>query len=81
MLRSDRAFISARDFLEWHRFWAFCSCVKALQGLGELDVSMVLWRQGFSEVQWFDDLDEGASPNKTEVERNWWIARIRQRQD
>ena len=26
MLCSDWAFISTRGFLEWHQFWAFCSC-------------------------------------------------------
>ena len=26
LLCSDRAFISTRGFLEWHRFWVFCSC-------------------------------------------------------
>ena len=36
--------------------------VKALQGLGMLDVSVVLCRQE-SVVQWFEDSDEGASPN------------------
>ena len=38
------------------------SYVKALQGLGRLNVSMVLWIQE-SVVQWFEDSDEGASPN------------------
>ena len=37
--------------------------VKALQGLGMLDVSVVLWVQGFSEFKWIDDSDEGMSPN------------------
>ena len=42
---------------------AFSVIVKALQGLGMLDMSMVLWVQGFSEFTWFDDSEEGASPN------------------
>ena len=37
-------------------------CVKALQGLGMLDVSVVLWVQG-SVTQWFDGSDEGVSPS------------------
>ena len=45
------------------------SYVKALQGLGMLNVSVVLWVQGFSEYKWFGDLDEGTSPNWTEVKR------------
>ena len=28
-----------------------------------LDVSVSLWRQGFSEYKRFDDLEEGMSPN------------------
>ena len=43
--------------------------VKALQGLGMLNVSVVLWVQGFSEYKWFSDSDEGVSPNKTEDKR------------
>ena len=39
------------------------SIVKALQGPGVLDMSVMLWMQGFSEYKWFDDLDEGTSPN------------------
>ena len=38
------------------------SIVKALQGLGMLDASMVLWVQE-SVIQWFKDSDEGVSPN------------------
>ena len=37
--------------------------VKALQGLGMLDVSVVLWVQGFSEFKWVGGSDEGTSPN------------------
>ena len=39
------------------------SYVKALQGLGMLDVSVVLWVLGFSEFRWFTGAEEGASPN------------------
>ena len=44
--------------------------VKALQGLGMLGVSVVLWRQGFSGsmVLWFRGGRSG--PSETEVERN-----------
>ena len=34
-----------------------------------------------SVVQWFEDSDEGTSPNWTEDERKQWIAGSRQRQD
>ena len=50
--------------------------VKALQGLGMLDVSVVLCAQE-SVVQWFEDSDEGMSPNETEDEEKQWIARYR----
>ena len=36
--------------------------VKALQGLGMLNMSVVLWVQG-SVAQWFDGSDEGTSPS------------------
>ena len=49
--------------------------VKALQGLGVLDVSMVLWVQG-SVIQWFKDSDEDASPNWTEDERETMNCKI-----
>ena len=41
-----------------------------------LDVSVVLWVQE-SVVQWFEDSDEGVSPNWTEDEEGQWIARCR----
>ena len=34
-----------------------------------------------SVVRWFEDSDEGASPNWTEDERKQWIAGNRRRQD
>ena len=41
---------------------AVSASVKALQGLGMLDVSVVLWGKR-SVVQWFEDSDEGVNPN------------------
>ena len=41
-----------------------------------LDVSVVLCAQE-SVVQWFEDSDEGMSPNETEDEEKQWIARYR----
>ena len=42
---------------------SFNLLVKALLGLGMLDMSVALWVQGFSEFKWIDGSDEGTSPN------------------
>ena len=61
--------------------WCLIILVKALQGLGMLDVSVKLWKQEFSDsmVRWFrwgrePKLDRGRGEDR-------WIARVRRRQD
>ena len=55
------ALLLAHRFAWRHRQWGKWS-VKALQGLGMLSVSVMLWVQE-SVVQWFESSEEGVSPS------------------